>query len=197
MPEPQQSWSHGTNSLQDCLKAMNDNGITAIEADIVMGRDVSSSDIDNCVLEPIMSHPPDYESDLSAATFLDHATRGKERRVLKKHIKLDFKDFDAVEPTLQAFKNLNVTGNGSSTVFLNADVLHGPGKTPFDVTISADAFVEKCLEMVQSGDVPYAFSLGFKVEVHSPKGHTNDHLEAMAAVVKRHNLLERSAGKKV
>jgi hypothetical protein len=148
LPPPEQSWSHGTNSLHSFSEAIQDSSITAIEADIVMGHDLTAPDIDSVV--PIMSHPPILESDLSAATFLDQVTKGKdESRVLSKHIKLDFKHFDAVEPTLQTFKSLGANGNGK-IVFLNADVLEGPGKSAADVTIPADDFVQTCLQLVSN-----------------------------------------------
>lgn len=195
LPHPDQIWSHGTNSLAELSQAMQDSSITAIEADIVMGRDISSSvDVDWVV--PIMSHPPIQESDLSAASFLEQTTKNG----MTKHLKLDFKEFDAVEPTLDTFNNLNVNRrDGKCTVFLNADVLEGPGKASSDVTVPADEFIHKCLELVpsDSANVQYAFSLGFKVEVHSPFGHTNDHLQEMAAVVKRHDLTQRCAGMNV
>jgi len=147
LPHPDQIWSHGTNSFAQFSEAIQDTGITAIEADIVMGRDLSTPETDSIV--PIMSHPPILESDLSAATFLDHATKGQKERIMTKHLKLDFKDFHAVEPTLQTFKNLRVNGNGK-TIFLNADVLEGPGKSSADVTVPADEFVETCLQLIVS-----------------------------------------------
>lgn len=152
LPHPDQTWSHGTNSFAQFTEAIQDADITAIEADIVMGRDLLAPDIDSIV--PIMSHPPVLESDLSTATFLDQVTKGKDERILTKHVKLDFKHFDAVEPTLDAFQNLRVNGNGSKTVFLNADVLEGPGKSSADVTVPADAFVEKCLQLILSDVSP-------------------------------------------
>jgi len=145
LPSPEQTWSHGTNSFAQLSEAVQDNSITAIEADIVMGRDLSAPENDSVV--PIMSHPPILESHLSAATFLDEATKGEGTRILTRHTKLDFKHFDAVEPTLQAFKNLKVDGNGRC-VYLNADVFQGPGSA--DVTVPADEFVQKCLDIIIS-----------------------------------------------
>mmetsp|Transcript_32098 Transcript_32098/g.58045 ORF Transcript_32098/g.58045 Transcript_32098/m.58045 type:complete len:310 (-) Transcript_32098:98-1027(-) len=196
LPSPQQVWSHGTNSFAQFSEAIQDESITAIEADIVLGRDTSARYCDTVV--PIMAHPPSTESDLSAATFLDEATKSKKaKRRLTKHLKLDFKEFDAVEPTLEVFKNLKVDNNGK-IVYLNADVLEGPGKSSVDINVPADAFVNKCLELMTSDDdsssASYAFSLGFKVEVHSPWGHTDDHLREMASVVIRNNLIGRSRG---
>jgi hypothetical protein len=228
LPSPQQVWSHGTNSFAQFSEAIQDESITAIEADILLGRDTSARYCDTVV--PIMAHPPSTESDLSAATFLDEATKSKKaKRRLTKHLKLDFKEFDAVEPTLEVFKNLKVDNNGK-IVYLNADVLEGPGKSSVDINVPADAFVNKCLEMItsdvsspfkllvviaisdphcpfslslactrqqdDSSSASYAFSLGFKVEVHSPWGHTDDHLREMASVVMRNNLIGRSRGER-
>ena len=156
LPPSDQSWSHATNSAEKFSVAIDDPVITAIEADIVMGRDLLAPEGHPIV--PIMSHPPDFTSDLSAATFLDLVTKVEstsggdginEGRTLSKHIKLDFKDYDAVEPTLRIFKKLAAHGNGK-TVYLNADILPGPGKTATDVTVPADEFVSTCLAHVVS-----------------------------------------------
>lgn len=150
LPPPDQVWSHGTNSFAQFSEAIHDESITAIEADIVMGRDTSAQYCNTYVV-PIMAHPPSIHSDLSAAAFLDEATKSeKAERRLTKHIKLDFKEFDAVEPTLEAFKSLKVDNNGK-IVFMNADILEGPGKSSVDITVPADAFVHKCLELIASG----------------------------------------------
>lgn len=204
LPSCDQSWSHGTNTIEKCFDAIRDPVVTAIEADIVMGRDLLSP-LENPDV-PVMSHPPHLESDLSAATFLDLVTKGRSdekngARSLSKHIKLDFKHFEAVAPTLRIFKRLNANGNGK-TVFLNADVLAGPGKSSIDVTVPADEFIHTCLELFSGSnsqllakDHRFAFSLGFKVEIHNPSGHTDDHLREMASLVKRHALTGRCAGK--
>ena len=132
LPSCKQSWSHATNTFDKCCDAFRDPDVTAIEADIVIGRDLRSPYDKPDV--PVMSHPPHLESDLSAETFLDLVTKGgsektNDARSLSKHIKLDFKHFQAVAPTLRIFKSLDANGNGK-TVFLNADVLAGPGKSP-------------------------------------------------------------------
>lgn len=148
LPPPDQVWSHGTNSFAQFSEAIQDESITAIEADIVMGRDTSAQYCDSIL--PIMAHPPSVESDLSAATFLDEATKTeKAERRLTKHLKLDFKEFDAVEPTLEVFKSLKVENNGK-IVYLNADIIEGPGKSSVDITVPADAFIYKCLDLIAS-----------------------------------------------
>jgi hypothetical protein len=168
------------------------------KADIVMGRDLQSPDETHNV--PIMSHPPLLESDLSAATFLDRVTKNgsDNARRLSKHIKLDFKHYEAVEPTLRILQRLDADGNGK-TVFINADILAGPGKSSVDVTVPADAFIQTCLKLfsdatAQPKSHSYAFSLGFKVEIHNPSGHRDDHLKEMTSLVKRHDLIGRCAG---
>lgn len=169
-----------------------------LKADIVMGRDLQSPFETQNV--PVMSHPPLLESDLSAATFFDLVTKDEcdDARRLSKHIKLDFKHFEAVEPTLRILQRLDPNGNGK-TVFLNADVLAGPGKSSVDVIVPADAFIQTCLDFFLEANAQptvhsYAFSLGFKVEIHNPSGHTDDNLKEMASLVKRHDLIERCAG---
>jgi hypothetical protein len=148
LPPPDQVWSHGTNSYAEFSRAIQNETVTAIEADIVMGRDTSSTNNDSNV--PVMAHPPSMESDLSAATFLDEATKSQDERRLSKHLKLDFKELDAVVPTLVKLHSLKVNNDGN-IVYLNADILEGPGKSSVDVTVPADAFLQTCLELIASG----------------------------------------------
>jgi len=51
-----------------------------------------------------------------------------------------------------------------------------------------------CAQDGASDATNYAFSLGFKVEVHAPSGHTHQHLQEMASLLKRHDLTGRCAG---
>lgn len=67
-----------------------------IEADVSMGTVVGSDGS----IRPIMAHPPTKSSDLSLEEFLDTILNSKQR----KGIKLDFKEMEAVEVSLNLLK---------------------------------------------------------------------------------------------
>jgi len=173
MPSSQQTWAHATNSSSKLREALVDPNVTAIEADLLMGRDESVHDggqqqnnsssrqQEGNTIVPILSHPPERASDLSAENFLRQVIREhpsasaggttSRRHYLEKHIKLDFKDMDAVEPTLKLlFQEMNVSV-AERTVFLNADIVPGPGKS--EVSVPADHFIETCMEMMSDESV--------------------------------------------
>ena len=161
LPSPNQTWSHSTNSLGQLIEALKgDDDVTAIEADILMGRVLPfggdknknnfNDDATACVgkdaLVPIMSHPPHRTSDLSAKDFIHRILNSS----VSRHMKLDFKEMDAVQPTLQ---HLHKFPDSTQTIFLNADILPGPGRYPSDIMVPADKFVSACLEFVQQSKV--------------------------------------------
>jgi Uncharacterized conserved protein (DUF2181) len=186
------TWSHSTNSRTKLTQALADPLVDAIEADILMGRDttnVSSSAGENITpisspttnIEPIMGHPPHHESDLSVSTFLkmvtgntvedmDASAVGKQHRphvTLQKHIKLDFKEIETIQPTLTQLQNLLHPKDGASdgsipttsslrkTVFLNADILPGPGRRDVE-HMSSSAFLDACLAHIAQTKVHFA-----------------------------------------
>jgi hypothetical protein len=210
LPSPHQRWCHSTNSLSKLFIALEDSNITAVEADILMGnvadpRGNSSSSAE----EPIMAHPPHTQSDLSSRHFLDLVTSSlvnpRNGRRLRKHIKLDFKEMDAVEPTLLALKNLapidSINGPDDSekrqTVFLNADIFPGPGRRIQSGHLDAHRFVEICLrniEQLQERDVavPFAFSLGFRVDFNSKQRYTPEDCQLMMDIVDQYSLFNKA-----
>ena len=118
-PGPKQRWSHSACAKAEIERALNDIRVTAIEADVmgVRGKQVV----------PVMAHPtllsdslPDWDTTLEQ--FLELCVSDGRR-----HIKLDFKQIEAVEPSLKILKKFmprfRATGQG---IWLNADVLPGP-----------------------------------------------------------------------
>ena len=62
---------------------------------------------------PIMAHPPELESDLTMQDFLMKASNSKDsNKKILKHIKLDFKEMDTVEPTIAAIGNGDANPQG-------------------------------------------------------------------------------------
>ena len=142
-------WSHATNSIAKLKAALEDDEITAIECDIMMGHGDSSK-----MAVPILSHPPIRQSDLTLSHFLSLVSSiGSDGRpVLQKHIKLDFKEIEALAPSLNQILDLHMTNPLSKTIFLNADILPGPGRRS-DEHIDPSPFIETSLSHIQSDKV--------------------------------------------
>ncbi len=160
LPQPKQVWAHSTTSIQELSDALEDAKITAIESDIVMGYDVKGN-VD--LLQPIMSHPPEKESDLSFATFIQMTTttkntaEGRENEELspriQKLLKLDVKEIDALDPILDGLSKiiseLNHQGGEDGTIFLNADIIRGPGMRNDSLPIPKDQFLNSCMKFLK------------------------------------------------
>ncbi|XP_053181174.1 protein FAM151B [Scomber japonicus] len=103
-------WAHAVNSRSSLKEALT--GPThMLEADIIMrGHDPK---------EPIMAHPPETDSDITLKEWLEGV------KVHNKGIKLDFKSLEAVPPSVALLQE--VLAEHSCPVWINADVLPGPG----------------------------------------------------------------------
>jgi hypothetical protein len=210
LPSPHQRWSHSTNSLSKLFIALEDSNITAVEADILIGHVADQSGNSSpSTDEPIMAHPPHTQCDLSSRHFLDLVTSSlvnlRNGRRLRKHIKLDIKEMDAVELTLLALKNLapidSINGPDDSekrqTVFLNADIFLGPGKRTQSGHLDAHGFVEICLRNIKQLQergvaLPFAFSLGFKVDYTSKQRYTPEDCQLMMDIVDQYSLSNKA-----
>ena len=175
-------WSHATNSRAKLDAALSDPAITAIEADIMMGC-CDDDDEQNAIGDDemaIMSHPPFSHSDLSAEQFLVSIFQDTTQQGMERHIKLDFKEMKAVEPvlTLLATHHTKDILEFRPTIYLNADILEGPGvRGPDAVTVRTGEFLSTCLKHIE-GMAPaggcsqtirqcFAFSLGYKCNYKS------------------------------
>ena len=139
-PRPQQTWVHSCCSIAKLERALANPDVSAIEGDIMYGFPPdghgSGSSGDGQLVPhrrvPVMAHPtwrlrdgqpelpPDV--DLTFAEFLERCLSDGTR-----HLKLDFKELDAVEPCLEllAEKWPQLQANGQA-IWLNADILPGP-----------------------------------------------------------------------
>jgi len=71
------------------------------------------------------------------------------KKRLIKHIKLDFKETQAIKPTLDAIEELGVIGGNDGEkkfIFLNADILPGPAMRSRECIINADEFFKLCID---------------------------------------------------
>lgn len=223
LPVPSQlRWSHATNSLDAVKSALSDRNITAIEADIMMGcyADAAGSR----QYGPIMSHPPYEESDLSAARFLQLALSGPDEEFVSTrtsfggltdtpmmtctaennmpmhvlHIKLDFKQIEAVGPVLEMIQSTHRPRDGQM-VFLNADILPGPGvRGPNAVTVQPQQFIETCFDCIDKMPnecaTNFAFSLGYKADFKSGEAYTKQDAKDMSDVVAQYDIESHCGG---
>ena len=179
LPSSRQVWSHSTNSRAKLRQALQeDSSITAIEADLLMGQLVTLDDPEEEVgrgggvasnnynqplaKTPIMSH--DSTSDLSMTEFLQALLVKKKTTnnrssstvaLLRKHVKLDFKEILVVPPTLNCLHKLGIDYccTEAKTVFLNADILPGPGRTIQDISVPPNEFLRLCIDSIPPSDL--------------------------------------------
>ena len=192
LPPACQNWAHCTVTHDKLVKALTDPTITSVEADILMS--VVPSPLSPGT--PIMAHPPSRESDLPFSDFL---SRCFDPAYVPKHIKLDFKEIEAVEPCLSILnaklKSLpHYRGLSSRAVFVNADVLPGPGRRGTPATVDADRFVQACLAY---DPVPF-FSLSWTAHVarvyNSDGYYTPSDIDAMIALCEKYDLQRKAPG---
>jgi hypothetical protein len=200
LPSPDQSWSHGAVSTLKLKYALKNPDITAIESDLLMGHyidDVECQEILHKPVLPIMAHPPDRVSDLSMEQFISLTLSSG-----KYHIKLDFKELETVSKTIQYIEN-EMKENAfefHKTIFLNADILQGPGKRNGKPTVDADDFLAACFKATEGDDSSigtqkkYAFSLGWSTDPRSHQGYTTQDVASMKDIILDNDILERSKG---
>ena len=206
-------WSHATNSRAKLDAALSDPTVTAIEADIMMGCCVNVESDGTCNDRiAIMNHPPCSESDLSAEQFLGSIfqdMRRQRRGSIKRHIKLDFKEMEAVEPVLSllAAHHAKDILEFQTVIFLNADILEGPGvRGPDAVTVRPGEFLSACLKYIDG--MPsvvegssqrnirqwFAFSLGYKCNYQSREPYTKQDAMSTAKISEQYGLDSKCGG---
>jgi len=180
MPSADQTWVHSCCSKAKLQTALIDPAITAIEADIMMPAEGAGSSV------PIMAHPPAWgskkppASDLDFETFLQQCVSKGNR-----HLKLDFKDSDSLEPCLQLLaKRWPELQRNGQAVWLNADVLPGPNARG-KVALPPKLFLPLCRRYC-----PHAFlSLGWRVGPIGPEeAYTAADVLAMAELCREYAL---------
>lgn len=180
-----QEWAHSTCTIAEMNDAIKSNVVTAVEADILMGTDSTRGSAG--LQQPIMAHPPSRESDLSFHRFMKLAISDG---ALRKHLKLDFKEIETVRPCLDIIRQFGkFIADNKSTIFLNADILPGPGRSLSDIAVPADHFLGQTvafLSAMTAGN--FVFSLGFKVDVCSVFGYTDKQLASMSNLIRTHHL---------
>lgn len=210
-------WAHSTCSSDQLDSALLDDNVTAIEADIVMGHEEKELKEVTPSSQPIMAHPPLLTSDLTFEEFIRRSLSfGKELLedskdssdsfqsdfgpVKKhKHLKLDFKDAETIHPSFNTLKKaFAVNETFDKTIFLNADILKGPGRRCAPLSIDAHDFLKASLQFLDSMSAAnrkrFAMSLGWRTDCRSFHGYTRQDVDEMIELVETFDLLEKTAG---
>ena len=127
----QVTWAHAVNNRKYVEDSLKDEKIMYLEADVFIGL-INKT--------PIMAHPPKTTSDITLQEWLHLVFQSK------KGAKLDFKETNALEPSMklvkEAYKDFP---NYKPPLILNADILVGPnanGSIPVNSTICLKNFVQ-------------------------------------------------------
>jgi len=189
---------------------LSEQKVTAIETDILMGSfhdeiaaaivNVSNSNLEERV--PIMAHPPSRISNLTPEIFFDMVFGCQEKAP---HIKLDFKEIETVQSVLSSLMDsyskhcmddLNL--DEKLCVYLNADVLAGPGMQNESAKVDAEDFMNICSEIIlknQTSNLVWAFSLGWRTDPRAyGNGYEDDHVDDMLDLIKRHSKVTENVG---
>ncbi|CAG9857473.1 unnamed protein product [Phyllotreta striolata] len=173
------TWAHAVNNQSYLESVLEQNDVMMIEADVTMGK---LHDGDG--LLPIMAHPPSKVSDLSLKDFLEQVEESNARADrTPKGVKLDFKDIESFNA---AMGQLQRADQKRYPLWINADILPGPGNSPVKPVDSAQ-FLGKCKSLTGGA----VLSLGWTTTVDddaAPAGYSIDNVKAMMDVVTRYKL---------
>jgi len=218
LPQADQKWEHSVvtrSRLYDILHKQNEYSekvVTAIETDVLRGSYIANLNSvhrsplrakPNEELVPILAHPPKKASDLSVDLFFDMIFSCRGKCDHKHIIKLDFKENDIVLPTLESlnihYRRTNEKKARASKnnvhVFLNADVLPGPGKTAKEVNIDGDKLFNAVADlMVRNKEgllgLQLSFSLGWTIDHRAcGNGYNSSLVDDMIQLVRKHQNL--------
>lgn len=116
-------WAHAVNNLKALEDNLNNANVMMLEGDVRMGLKVNETDKTKIV--PIMSHDAGKESDLTLEEFVNKVPTNS-----TKGVKLDFKTTEAIEGSKATLEKLTKV---SYPVFINADIVQGPGGNATEV----------------------------------------------------------------
>lgn len=207
LPSVHQTWAHSVCDRHTLANILSEQKVTAIETDILMGSFVDHDEIPvaNVNFEeriPIMAHPPSRSSNLTPDIFFDMVFRCQDKAP---HIKLDFKEIDTVQSVLgslmdsyskHCMDDLNL--DEKLCVYLNADVLAGPGMQNESAKVDAEDFMNICSDIIlkyQTSNLVWAFSLGWRTDPRAyGNGYEDNHVDEMLDLIKKHSKVTENVG---
>lgn len=147
------TFSHGANSVDEMEAALADENINILEADVTL----RFYGFPNQTEEPIMAHPPMFNSDNTLYNWLETVIASK------KAIKLDMKIEDVVPYALKELRTFSATLN--QTVWINADVLTGPNTQ--SQPIDGVYFIQKVNEYFPNATLSLGWTTGYRIALEN------------------------------
>jgi len=178
------SWGHAVNSKDLLEKSIKDDGIMMLEADVLSGHleGESSSDPQST----IMAHPPATTSDISLEVWIRRVIDANENGK-KKGAKLDFKDEDILEDSLEILKSRS--DEITFPLWLNADILKGPHDSPAK-PITADKFLKLCSENFPKATLSVGWTTANKDVSDEFAVYTKEMVEEMKEVIEKNEIAQ-------
>jgi len=175
-------WAHAVNSQALLKEALNDD-IDMIEGDIILGY-LIGNEVNQ---QSIMGHPPDNKSDTTLEIFLQNITdyNNKKPKVLK-GVKLDFKDINGFQNGIPIVKNF---GKNLEPIWLNADILKGPGNA--SEPVNAEKFLTGAKEIGTNNTLSIGWTTVWNNTLPNAKYEQN-HIDEMIKTIKDNNVANRN-----
>lgn len=134
------TWAHRVNSRAALERYCGSPDVMMIEGDISRSAETG---------QVLMAHPPRQESDLTFEGWVEEIARAR------KGAKLDFKDPSVVATCLEKLREMDCR---DLPVFLNADVLKGPGGP--DPRFEPGEFISACNRLYLEGILSIGWTTG-------------------------------------
>lgn len=175
----QVTWAHAVNSRAKLNASLNDNSMM-IEADILMGQLEGSPPGTNPI--PIMGHPPQTTSDLSLEEFLTTILKSGKH----KGMKLDFKSKEVFASSENIVEEILNKPEADFPVWINADVLHGPGNSPV-APVDADYFVSTVVKKFPTAMLSVGWTTFINAQIEP---YTHYDIGNMTDVLSRNSVIQ-------
>jgi len=175
-------WAHAVNCEELLSSALANERITMLEADVMHQPR-------GAAVLLVMAHPPKVPPDaMPFSVWLDRAlAHNRSGSGRSKGIKLDFKSPSVVSPCLEALVARREEENlkrFSFPVWLNADVLTGPGGPPSE--FDGPQFVEVCQRMMPEAVLSLGWTTGYPTTPADQEGYSDSMVDAMLALCNGH-----------
>ncbi|XP_039273176.2 protein FAM151A-like [Styela clava] len=147
------SFVHGANSISEMEKALSDDLIDMLEADITLRY----YGLENQTTEPIMAHPPAFNSDNTLANWFENVIPSK------KGIKMDIKVKDVIP---HALKELQLHRSKlMQPVWINADVIQGPNT--LSIPIDGEYFLHNVNQYFPNVTLSLGWTTGYRIALEN------------------------------
>ncbi|ODN01195.1 hypothetical protein Ocin01_05469 [Orchesella cincta] len=176
------TWAHAVNSKQLLDTNLKDSKVQMLEADLVMGTLADSNET-----TVIMAHPPTNTSDLSFEMFLNQTMEYNRNLTVerRKGIKLDFKEFPAVESSLALLARFNESNPEllRFPIWINADILPGPVNASSTVNVNGTLLIQLQKQYLPRSTLSLGWTTRLQDDVKNGS-YTREQVDEMANLIK-------------